>query len=108
MHLRASRRRTRRRRRHRRLKAAAPAAEPRAKNGAMGALRTILCAAALTACANNPSPLDKTVGHQKVDPTQSSDPWSTLTSSGDAKPDGDGGALGGFDIKGILQKVAAA
>jgi len=75
----------------------------------MGALRTIVCAAALTACANNPSPLDKTVGDGKLDKNQTStDPWSTLKSS--TTPDGkdDDGSLGGFDIKGLLQKVATA
>jgi len=73
----------------------------------MGALRMIACAAVLTACANNPSPLDKTVGKDKLDSKRTStDPWSTLTST---KPEGDqkddGGALGGFDLKGMLQKV---
>ncbi|MBA3499566.1 MAG: S49 family peptidase [Deltaproteobacteria bacterium] len=75
----------------------------------MGALRTIVCAAALTACANNPSPLDKTVGDKKVDSKNTStDPWSTLTSKTDNKSDDAGGTFGGFDIKGMLEKVAAA
>jgi protease-4 len=75
----------------------------------MGALRTIVCAAALTACANNPSPLDKTVGDQKVDPRKTStDPWSTLGAKTDTKSDDSGGNFGGFDIKGMLTKVAEA
>lgn len=69
-----------------------------------------MCAVALAACANNPSPLDKTVGNEKIDKTKSSsDPWSTLTAkTGDDKSDGDGGGLGGFDIKGMLSKIGEA
>ena len=76
----------------------------------MGALRTIVCAAALTACANNSSPLDKTVGDAKIDPKRTStDPWSSLGSKTDSKTDdAGGGSFGGFDIKGMLQKVADA
>ena len=70
-----------------------------------------MCAAALlAACANNASPLDKTVGDGKLDKSKTStDPWSTLK-TGDGKPDGDGdgGAFGGFDIKGMLAKIGEA
>jgi protease-4 len=69
-----------------------------------GALR-VICALALGACANNPSPLDKTVG--KLDMKTAGDPWSQLTSSsgGSAGDKKDDGALAGVDIKGMLQKV---
>src|SRR5687768_9102082 len=74
----------------------------------MGALRTILCAAALTACANNPSPLDNVVGSDKLD-TKKTDPWSTFTQSGaTAETKDDGGGLAGFDFKGALEKIGEA
>jgi protease IV len=74
----------------------------------MGALRSILCVAALSACANNPSPLDKTVGDKKIDPKQTSgDPWLAST-GGTSTAGADDGTIGGFDIKGMLQKIATA
>jgi protease-4 len=74
----------------------------------MGALRSILCVAALSACANNPSPLDKTVGDKKIDPKQTSgDPWLAST-GGTQATSADDGMIGGFDIKGMLQKIATA
>ncbi|HLL23999.1 MAG TPA: signal peptide peptidase SppA [Kofleriaceae bacterium] len=73
----------------------------------MGALRTIVCAAALTACADHPSPLDKAVGEAKRGAT---DPWSEKNAgSPPAEQDTDAGdAFGGVDIKEMLQKVATA
>ncbi|MBA3392927.1 MAG: signal peptide peptidase SppA [Deltaproteobacteria bacterium] len=72
---------------------------------------TILWFAALAACSNHPSRLDKTVGTVKLDPratTVANDPWSQLTASASnsvqSGDDGSGG-LGGFDIRGMLTKV---
>jgi len=70
---------------------------------------SIVCAAALAACSNHASPLDAVVGNVKLDSkssTVANDPWATLssaTSTGESTDDG--GALGGFDLKGMLQKV---
>jgi protease IV len=71
-------------------------------------LRSILCVVALSACANNPSPLDKTVGDKKIDPKQKAgDPW-LATGGGTTATGTDDGTIGGFDIKGMLQKIATA
>ena len=64
-------------------------------------------AAALAACSQQPSKLDKYVGGELDAKQTGTDPWSTLTQSSGEQPAG-GGALGGFDFKGALQKIADA
>jgi protease IV len=61
------------------------------------ALRAIACASVLVACANNPSPLDGIEQRNKPDPWSSSGTTSADTEKSDA--------LGGVDLRGMLQKV---
>jgi protease-4 len=74
----------------------------------MGALWKLACVTALLAsCKQNPSKLDNTVGATKL-ADHKADPWSTLGSSGTTSAtaeEGGGGALAGFDFKGMLQKI---
>jgi len=62
--------------------------------------RLVLCALlALGACKDHPSKLDN---HDKM--ARTADPWSVKTTSA-AKSDQDDGALGGLDLRGMLQKI---
>jgi protease-4 len=75
----------------------------------MGALWKFACVTALIAsCKSNPSPLDKTVGKQKLDDKPSaSDPWSARTGGGGGTATSDdGGGIADFDFKGMLQKIS--
>lgn len=62
---------------------------------------------ALAGCPNNPSKLDK-VDVKGASPA-ANDPWATSTSQVETgKKDDDGGALGGVDLKGALEKIGDA
>ncbi len=66
--------------------------------------RFVLCTAlALVACKDNPSQLDNV---RKATPP-SADPWAVSSGSGAVSGDDkDAGTIGGFDIKGVLQKIS--
>ncbi|MFN0245510.1 MAG: signal peptide peptidase SppA [Kofleriaceae bacterium] len=66
---------------------------------------------ALVACESGPSKLEKVLSDPAASPSSGGDPWSAGTATlalGGADDDDDGGTLGGFDIKGTLEKLAEA